>query len=458
MSIRLARSIHRKGSPVSLILIISGLLIIAMLHSLIFVMWYSNKDLPFPLTIDFLGLIASIMFFVIVFSFSFLLKSVRTKEQIEKEAHFRLMYGNSPLGYQSLDCSGHLIEVNPAWLDILGYRRNEVIGKYFGDFLINDDKPLFEAGFAGFKIAGKVRGQRFNLASKDGRIVVGEFDGNVDYDKDGTFIRSHCVFRDITKSNQNEIEKALLAEKLNAKNDELQSLISSISHDLKTPLINIKGFTGEIERCSRQLYATMPEKDYNQHTEKLLNYDIPEALGFIAASTDKINKIINGLKDLSEIGTIQFKIDRLDMNRIVNNVLKSMEFQFRRADVSVSVGDLPECYGDSSAVGRVIMNILSNAAKYMSPQRKGEINIKGFCVNGHSEYHFIDNGIGIADKHMDEIFKPFRRINQIETDGEGLGLNIVHAILEKLNGSIRVESEKEHGSTFIVSLPRVMQN
>ena len=332
LSIRLMKSM---GRPKSLVFIASGIFAIALLHSSILVVCYLKKDFPFPLSKKFLGLMASIIFFAIVVSFSFLLKSVRTKEQIEKE---------------------------------------------------------------------------------------------------------------------------VLAEKLQAKNRELQDLISSVSHDLKTPMVNIKGFIGEIGTYCRQFYESMPGRDDSPAAERLFNYDLPEAIGYIAASTNKVDKIITGLKELSEIGTVQFKIDCLDMNRIVSNVLKSMEFQFRRADINVRVDDLPDCYGDSSAVGRVFMNLLSNATKYKSLQRKAEISITGICVDGHSEYHVVDNGIGIAEEQKDEIFKPFRRLNIIETDGEGLGLSIVQAILNRLNGSIRVESVDGHGSRFILSLPRVDNN
>jgi signal transduction histidine kinase len=253
---------------------------------------------------------------------------------------------------------------------------------------------------------------------------------------------------------KDQIQKEALAEKLQAKNRELNELISSISHDLKTPMVNIKGFIGEIESYCRQFYEAIPVSNDSPAAERLFNYDLPEAISFISASTQKIDKIIIGLTDLSEIGTVQFKIDCLDMNRIVNNVLMSMEFQFRRADIKVRVDEnLPACYGDSSAVGRVFMNLLSNAAKYMSPHRKAEITITGVCVDGHTEYHVVDNGIGIAHEHKDEIFKPFRRLNIIETDGEGLGLNIVQTILDRLNGGIKVESAQGQGSRFIVSLP-----
>jgi signal transduction histidine kinase len=328
LSIRLMKSM---GKSEPLVFITSGLFIIALTHSVLLVMWYLNKDPSCPRSMEFLGLMASIMFFGMVFSFLFLIKSIRTKDQIQKEA---------------------------------------------------------------------------------------------------------------------------LAEKLQAKNRELNELISSVSHDLKTPMVNIKGFIGEIESYCRQFYEAIPVSNDSPAAERLFNYDLPEAISFISASTQKIDKIIIGLTDLSEIGTVQFKIDCLDMNRIVNNVLMSMEFQFRRADIKVRVDEnLPACYGDSSAVGRVFMNLLSNAAKYMSPHRKAEITITGVCVDGHTEYHVVDNGIGIAHEHKDEIFKPFRRLNIIETDGEGLGLNIVQTILDRLNGGIKVESAQGQGSRFIVSLP-----
>ncbi len=122
------------------------------------------------------------------------------RTRTESEEHYRLLYENSPLGYQSLDANGCIIEVNPAWLGILGYEREEVIGRWFGDFLDERGAALFRERFLRFKAAGHTEGVRFEMVCKDGRIIHVEIDGRVSYDPQGNFKQTHCVLRDITES------------------------------------------------------------------------------------------------------------------------------------------------------------------------------------------------------------------------------------------------------------------
>ncbi len=122
---------------------------------------------------------------------------------------FRLFYERSPLGYQSLNEEGCLLEVNPAWLDLLGYSHDEVIGKCFGDFLTPGDQKLFTKRFPGFKSAGETRGVFFDMVHKDGHVVSVEIDGMIEYDKEGHFQQTHCVLHDITERKQMEQQTAL---------------------------------------------------------------------------------------------------------------------------------------------------------------------------------------------------------------------------------------------------------
>ncbi|MHC4397219.1 MAG: PAS domain S-box protein [Planctomycetota bacterium] len=122
----------------------------------------------------------------------------------ESEEKFRLFYERSPLSYQSLDENGCLIEVNPAWLELLGYSKEEVVGRWFGDFLIPSNKELFKESFPCFKAAGETRGVQFELVRKDGNRIIVEIDGKIGYDEQGNFKQTHCVMRDITERKKTE--------------------------------------------------------------------------------------------------------------------------------------------------------------------------------------------------------------------------------------------------------------
>lgn len=122
----------------------------------------------------------------------------------ESEERFRLLYERAPLGYQSLDEHGHLLEVNQAWLDTLGYTREEVIGKSFGDFLHPDWVDHFKQNFSRFKADGESRGVEFKMMKKDGSLIMVAFNGKIGRDEKGDFKQTHCILHDITSQKKSE--------------------------------------------------------------------------------------------------------------------------------------------------------------------------------------------------------------------------------------------------------------
>lgn len=141
----------------------------------------------------------------------------------EHQGQFRLLFERAPLGYQSLDEEGNIIEINPAWLDLLGYSREEVIGKSFGEFLHPDWKNHFKENFPHFKAVGEILGVEFEMVKKDGSHILISFNGKIGKDKHGDFQQTHCILHDITslkKSEEALIHKtALLEAQLNSSID-----------------------------------------------------------------------------------------------------------------------------------------------------------------------------------------------------------------------------------------------
>ncbi|MCL4553014.1 MAG: PAS domain S-box protein, partial [Candidatus Marsarchaeota archaeon] len=125
----------------------------------------------------------------------------------ESEERFRLLYEYAPLGYQSLDENGYFLEVNRAWLDTLGYSREEVIGRWFGDFLAPGYQDHFKINFPKFKAAGEIHGVEFEMLRKDGSQISVAFDGQVGRDAQGHFRQTHCILHDITE--RKRVEEAL---------------------------------------------------------------------------------------------------------------------------------------------------------------------------------------------------------------------------------------------------------
>lgn len=134
-------------------------------------------------------------------------EAVQARRRAEKalqdsEERFRSLFEAAPLGYQSLDSEGCLLEVNPAWLQILGHTREEAIGRWFGDFLAATSREKFRESFPRFKAAGEIHGITFEMLRRDGSTVLVEFDGRIGVDDQGRFKQTHCVLRNVTEREQ----------------------------------------------------------------------------------------------------------------------------------------------------------------------------------------------------------------------------------------------------------------
>ena len=122
------------------------------------------------------------------------------------EEKFHLLFDQAPLGYQSLDEAGRILEVNQTWLDLMGYSREEVLGRWFGAFLKPGAQDLFQEGFTRFKADGEISGVEWEMVRQDGATIVASFNGRVIRDEQGRFLRTHCLFEDITARRQAERE------------------------------------------------------------------------------------------------------------------------------------------------------------------------------------------------------------------------------------------------------------
>ncbi len=262
--------------------------------------------------------------------------------------------------------------------------------------------------------------------------------------------------RETRLKNSEEKLKQLNVE-LSTKNKELEQVVYVTSHDLRTPLVNIEGFSKELNRSCDELTAILKSdrvpEDLKDKVDTILDKDIPESLKFISKSAVKMDSLLSGLLRLSRIGRTELRIEQLDMNSLMLDITSTFEFQVKQTGTKIEVTDLPPCSGDEIQLSQVFANLIDNALKYIRSKHKGVIKISGHKESDRSVYCIEDNGIGIATDYTEKIFDIFHQLNPDTSSGEGLGLTIVQRAVERNHGKIWVESEPGKGSRFFVSLP-----
>ncbi len=267
-------------------------------------------------------------------------------------------------------------------------------------------------------------------------------------------VDEHVVCKGMNSSGDDlsELNRALLN-----KNQEMETLINVVSHDLRSPLVNIQGFSKELSDSCNRLRHTLRQSgtggDSLGDAAHLLDEEIPEALHYIRAGAEKINCVLSGILRFSRLDRISLNTERLNVNSMVSGIATVMEFQLKEKGVLLKVDDLPHCMGDEILLNQVFSNLIENAYKYLDPHRLGVIHISGKIKDEMSIYAVQDNGIGIQEEYQGKIFEMFHRLNPHEGSGEGLGLTIVRRIVERHKGEVCVESEFGVGTTFFLSLP-----
>ncbi len=250
-----------------------------------------------------------------------------------------------------------------------------------------------------------------------------------------------------------------LAEDLQLTNEELKNFAHIISHDLRAPLVNMRGFatelTSSLGEATPLLAPAMAHLGAGERRELelLLQQDLPEAVGFINASVQRMDGQINAILKLSRLGRREFKAESVDLGQLVGELLKTLTHQLESRQASATVGELPTLHSDRLALEQIFGNLLDNATKYLDPNRPGVLRIEAEQLGGDTLIHVHDNGRGITAADMDKVFAPFRRAGKIDTQGEGMGLAYVRTLVRAIGGRIHCKSTFAVGTTFTFTLP-----
>ena len=245
--------------------------------------------------------------------------------------------------------------------------------------------------------------------------------------------------QDITEQKQAETDRELLIRELEAKNAELERFTYTVSHDLKSPLITIKGFLGYVEKDASEGNLDM----------------LPASIQRINNAADKMQELLNDLLELSRIGRLMNPPSDVPFGQIVRETLDMVHGALEGKNVTVEIqANMPIVRGDRVRLAEVIQNLVENAIKFMGTQSAPRIQIgtQELDPNGKTVFFVRDNGQGFDPQFSERIFGLFNKLDP-HSEGTGIGLTLVKRIVEFHGGRIWVESELGKGATFYFTLP-----
>ena len=253
---------------------------------------------------------------------------------------------------------------------------------------------------------------------------------------------------DLEAANQHlEARVAERTADLRESNEEIQRFAYIVSHDLRAPLVNITGFTSELEELKPALFpANAPEREATHR-------DFDEAIGFIRSSAEKMDRLIGAILSLSREGRRRFTPEAIDLDVLLSSVVDGFAHRLQIAGASVQIEKLPSLRADRVALEQIFSNLIDNGVKFFRPSVPGEIHISGERRGDRVVIQVQDNGRGIAARDRERVFELFRRAGASDQPGEGIGLAHVRALVRRLGGSIVLDSVLGQGSNFVVDLP-----
>lgn len=244
-------------------------------------------------------------------------------------------------------------------------------------------------------------------------------------------------------------------------NEEVQRFAYIVTHDLRAPLVNIMGFTSELEAMFKPIDAYVAAgatatPDQKAAAEEALRVDVAEAIGFIRSSTRKMDGLINAILKISREGRRELRAESVDLTALIETAAAALHHQASAEEgggIEIDA-QVPRITSDRLSLDQVMGNLLDNAIKYRAPERPIRIAVRTRRERrGWVKIEIEDNGRGIAATDHERIFELFRRSGTQNTAGEGIGLAHVRTMVRNLGGDIAVRSELGKGTTFTVLLP-----
>jgi PAS domain S-box-containing protein len=354
----------------------------------------------------------------------------------------------------TISAEGRITDVNEATVNVTGVPRERLVSSDFSSYFTDPDKA--REGYRKAFATGVVSDYPLSIRSAAGRITDVLYNASLYRDEKGQVAGLFAAARDITERKRAEDElrkyqqglERIVAErtaalsaanaKLEAANKELEAFSYSVSHDLRTPLRAIDGF-------SRILLEDYADK---------LDAEGQRVLNVVRDSTVKMARLIDDILGFSRLGRLVIKAEPVDMVALIRLALTDeLAPALVGRDLAIDIGVLPDAHGDRGMLQRVWMNLLDNAIKYTAPKPDARIEIGATAGAGETIYFVRDTGVGFDMQYADKLFGVFQRLHGMEFPGTGIGLAIVKRIVTRHGGRVWAEGKVGEGASFYFALP-----
>lgn len=373
-----------------------------------------------------------------------------------------------------LDPNGNVITWNEGAQRIKGYTESEILNRHFSVFY---PEEVAAAGFPDHelevaRVTGRFEDEGWRIR-KDGSRFWANVVITAVRDEAGNLLGFGKVTRDLTERRRIEEQVRELNKELQVRVSELANanreleeqrteneiFVYSASHDIRAPLVNLQGFSHEIKLANNEMRALLTEGDaipesVRARARAILDENIQTSMKYVEVAVERLSTIVDGLLRLSRTGRVVYEWETVSLSAILPRVVESLAMIVAQRGAEVKMEDLPTVWGDSIAIEQLFANLVTNALQYLDPTRPGLIQIGVLPGEGDTRNFFVrDNGLGIPESALPNIFHVFQRFHPQVTGGEGTGLAIVSRIVQRHNGRIWVESKQGQGTTFYIALP-----
>lgn len=365
----------------------------------------------------------------------------QTEQQLRaSELRYRELYEASRDGYAMVEFeTGQILGFNTSFRAMLGYTEDELLQKTYHD-LTPEKWRKMEKKIVEEQVLSRGYSELYEkeYVRKDGVVFPVEVQRYLHKDSRGRPVAMWAFVRDVTDQKQTEREINVVNRELEARNKEITQLLYTVSHDLKSPLVTIRGFMGRIQRD----VAAGKTDRLSDHLTRIHN------------AAERMNRLLDELLEFNRIGRIVNQSEPVDLTVLAREIVAGQEIRLKNRDVAVRVQEnMPTIVADRYRLGQLLDNLVVNAIEYGSDACDATIEIGAIEAPEEVRLFVKDNGAGIPAEFHDRIFELFQRLRH-DSAGSGVGLSIVKRIAEVHGGRAWVESQPGQGATFWVSLAR----